>query len=203
MPYDRPGVRIERLAEALAVVKGAWGDGPFDFAGEHYTITAYDGLPEAAAAAAPADPRRRWWAEAAAARRARGRHRRHQPDPPCRRDRCRSGTRHARRLDRSARSGGSAKARGSASTTSSCRSATSSPRSPTTPQALAEAHGPRRSASTADEALGVGRRARRLGRRGLRHARAAPREEWGVSYVVLGDDTYEQFAPVVARLAGT
>ena len=29
------------------------------------------------------------------------------------------------------------------------------------------------------------------------------REEWGVSYVVLGDDNYEQFAPVVARLAGT
>ena len=29
------------------------------------------------------------------------------------------------------------------------------------------------------------------------------REEWGVSYVVFGDDQYEQFAPVVARLAGT
>ena len=31
----------------------------------------------------------------------------------------------------------------------------------------------------------------------------ARRAEWGVSYVVLGDDTYEAFAPVVARLAGT
>ena len=31
----------------------------------------------------------------------------------------------------------------------------------------------------------------------------ARREEWGVSYVVFGDDQYEQFAPVVARLAGT
>jgi hypothetical protein len=29
------------------------------------------------------------------------------------------------------------------------------------------------------------------------------REEWGVSYVVFGDDQYEQFAPVVERLAGT
>ena len=29
------------------------------------------------------------------------------------------------------------------------------------------------------------------------------REEWGVSYVVFGDDNYEQFAPVVARIAGT
>jgi probable F420-dependent oxidoreductase len=45
LTYDRPGVRIDRLEEALAVVKGAWGEGPFDFAGEHYAITAYDGLP--------------------------------------------------------------------------------------------------------------------------------------------------------------
>jgi hypothetical protein len=29
------------------------------------------------------------------------------------------------------------------------------------------------------------------------------REQWGVSYVVLGEDNFEAFAPVVARLAGT
>ena len=29
------------------------------------------------------------------------------------------------------------------------------------------------------------------------------REQWGVSYVVVGDDLFEAFAPVVARLAGT
>ena len=46
MPYDRAGVRVDRLAEAIAVVKGAWGDGPFDFKGEHYTITAYNGIPK-------------------------------------------------------------------------------------------------------------------------------------------------------------
>lgn len=46
LPYDSPGTRIERLAEALAVVKGSWGEGPFDFAGEHYTISGYDGLPK-------------------------------------------------------------------------------------------------------------------------------------------------------------
>jgi probable F420-dependent oxidoreductase len=46
LPYDRPGVRIDRLAEALAVVKGAWADGSFELAGEHYAITAYDGLPK-------------------------------------------------------------------------------------------------------------------------------------------------------------
>jgi hypothetical protein len=32
---------------------------------------------------------------------------------------------------------------------------------------------------------------------------ARRREEWGVSYVVFGDDQYEAFAPVVARLVGT
>jgi len=31
----------------------------------------------------------------------------------------------------------------------------------------------------------------------------ARREELGFSYVVLGDDTFEPFAPVVAQLAGT
>ena len=29
------------------------------------------------------------------------------------------------------------------------------------------------------------------------------REQWGVSYIVLGQDTFEAFAPVVAALAGT
>jgi alkanesulfonate monooxygenase SsuD/methylene tetrahydromethanopterin reductase-like flavin-dependent oxidoreductase (luciferase family) len=39
-------VRIARLAEALAVVKGAFGPGPFTFEGEHYTIRDYDGIPK-------------------------------------------------------------------------------------------------------------------------------------------------------------
>ncbi len=46
LPYDSHGTRIARLAEALTVVKGVWGAGPFDFAGEHYTIAGYDGLPQ-------------------------------------------------------------------------------------------------------------------------------------------------------------
>jgi probable F420-dependent oxidoreductase len=44
--YDRPGVRIERLAEALAIVKGAWADGQFSFDGKHYRIREYDGIPK-------------------------------------------------------------------------------------------------------------------------------------------------------------
>jgi len=45
MPYDRAGVRIDRFEEAIAVIKGAMADGPFSFAGQHYTITEYDGRP--------------------------------------------------------------------------------------------------------------------------------------------------------------
>ena len=46
IPYDAPGVRVGRLIEGLAVIKGALGDGPFSFEGEHYTITDYDGSPK-------------------------------------------------------------------------------------------------------------------------------------------------------------
>ena len=44
--YDRPGVRIARLEEALAVINGAWSEGAYDFAGEHFTVAAYDGIPK-------------------------------------------------------------------------------------------------------------------------------------------------------------
>jgi probable F420-dependent oxidoreductase len=44
--YDRPGVRIDRFEEAIAVIKGALADGPFSFAGRHYEITDYDALPK-------------------------------------------------------------------------------------------------------------------------------------------------------------
>jgi probable F420-dependent oxidoreductase len=45
IPFDRTPVRQARLAEAIAVLKGAFADGPFDFAGEHYRIAAFDGQP--------------------------------------------------------------------------------------------------------------------------------------------------------------
>ena len=45
LPKDRPGVRIERLAEAVSVLEGCFGDGPFDFVGEHYTIKGLDAGP--------------------------------------------------------------------------------------------------------------------------------------------------------------
>ncbi|TML09099.1 MAG: TIGR03621 family F420-dependent LLM class oxidoreductase [Actinobacteria bacterium] len=43
---DRPGVRIERLAEAVTILRGLWGEGPFSFAGSHYRINELDGLPK-------------------------------------------------------------------------------------------------------------------------------------------------------------
>lgn len=46
IPLDRPGTRIERLAEALDVVELLWADGPATYAGEHYRITGLDGLPK-------------------------------------------------------------------------------------------------------------------------------------------------------------
>ena len=42
---DPPGVRIDRLEEALAVVKGLWAGGRFSFPGRYYTVTQHPGTP--------------------------------------------------------------------------------------------------------------------------------------------------------------
>ena len=46
MPFDANKVRVDRMEEGLAVLQGLFGEGPFSFEGEHYTITAMDGLPK-------------------------------------------------------------------------------------------------------------------------------------------------------------
>jgi probable F420-dependent oxidoreductase len=46
IPLDKPSVRIARLAESIAVLKGLWGDKPFTFHGDHYRITELDGMPK-------------------------------------------------------------------------------------------------------------------------------------------------------------
>ena len=46
MTLDRPSVRIERLDEAVTVLEGCFGDGPFDFAGRHYTISGLESQPK-------------------------------------------------------------------------------------------------------------------------------------------------------------
>src|SRR5687768_14875736 len=45
IPYDSAGTRVDRLDEALAIVKGAWSGEKFSHKGEHYTITDYVGSP--------------------------------------------------------------------------------------------------------------------------------------------------------------
>ena len=41
---DPPGIQVDRLAEAVQVLRGLWGPGHFRFDGEHYTID-MEGLP--------------------------------------------------------------------------------------------------------------------------------------------------------------
>jgi probable F420-dependent oxidoreductase len=45
MPYEPAKVRVDRMAEAITVLKGCFAEGPFSYAGEHYTIDAYDNRP--------------------------------------------------------------------------------------------------------------------------------------------------------------
>ena len=44
--FDRPGVRIERLEEAVSVLDGCFSEGPFDFEGNHYSICGLDSRPK-------------------------------------------------------------------------------------------------------------------------------------------------------------
>jgi len=44
--HDSAKVRIDRMEEGLAIIKGLFADGPFSFEGEHYTITGHEGLPK-------------------------------------------------------------------------------------------------------------------------------------------------------------
>jgi alkanesulfonate monooxygenase SsuD/methylene tetrahydromethanopterin reductase-like flavin-dependent oxidoreductase (luciferase family) len=40
IPFDRPGLRIQRLEEALAIIRGMWTDEKTSFAGKQYRIEA-------------------------------------------------------------------------------------------------------------------------------------------------------------------
>ena len=46
LTFDPVGTRVARLAEAIAVLKGCFGEGPFSFMGEHYTIADHDAQPK-------------------------------------------------------------------------------------------------------------------------------------------------------------
>jgi probable F420-dependent oxidoreductase len=46
LQYDPPGTRIDRMLEAIAIMKGLLADGPFSFDGRFYTITDMNGGPK-------------------------------------------------------------------------------------------------------------------------------------------------------------
>ncbi len=51
--YDSAKVRIDRFVEGLKVIKGAMAEGAFSFSGDHYTITNYNGTPKPIQAPCP------------------------------------------------------------------------------------------------------------------------------------------------------
>jgi probable F420-dependent oxidoreductase len=46
LPFDPAGTRIDRMLEAITILRGLFADGPFSFAGRFYTITEMDGGPK-------------------------------------------------------------------------------------------------------------------------------------------------------------
>jgi probable F420-dependent oxidoreductase len=46
IPFDPPGVRVDRLEEAIHVLKGLFAAGPLTFAGKHYSVTRLGGFPK-------------------------------------------------------------------------------------------------------------------------------------------------------------
>jgi probable F420-dependent oxidoreductase len=46
IPFDSPGTRVERMLEALHILKGVFAEEPLTFAGKHYTNTHLESLPK-------------------------------------------------------------------------------------------------------------------------------------------------------------
>ena len=46
IPFDPPSIRVDRLEEAIHVLKGLFGEGPLTFAGKHYVVTQLDAFPK-------------------------------------------------------------------------------------------------------------------------------------------------------------
>ena len=53
IPYERAGFRIDRMIEGIDVMKGCFAQGEFSYAGKHYTITNYNGTPKPIQAPCP------------------------------------------------------------------------------------------------------------------------------------------------------
>lgn len=46
LPLDRPWIRIDRMEEAIAILRSSFADGPFSFAGRFYSIESFDCHPK-------------------------------------------------------------------------------------------------------------------------------------------------------------
>jgi probable F420-dependent oxidoreductase len=46
IPFDPPEIRVERMQEALHILKGLFAEKPLTFAGKHYTITHLESFPK-------------------------------------------------------------------------------------------------------------------------------------------------------------
>jgi probable F420-dependent oxidoreductase len=46
IPFENAGTRVDRLIEAVAVIRGLWSDGPYSFQGQYYRITDLDNWPK-------------------------------------------------------------------------------------------------------------------------------------------------------------
>jgi probable F420-dependent oxidoreductase len=199
LPYDRAGVRVDRLEEGLAVIKGCWGPEPFSFSGDHYTITDYDGIPKPTQQPPPilvggGGPR---------VLRLAGR----EADIVGINPNLRAGAvtndaaadSLAERVDEKVgwiKEGAGARFDDLELQIRYFFAAITDDR-----QALAEAAAPGFD-MTPEDALEAGITC--IGTIDeICDQLVARRERWGVSYVVIGDDIFEQFAPVVERLAGT
>jgi probable F420-dependent oxidoreductase len=53
LPYDRPGIRIERMIETIQILRGLFAEGSFSHSGEHYTVTDLDLQPKPVQAPVP------------------------------------------------------------------------------------------------------------------------------------------------------
>lgn len=53
IPYDRAGVRIDRMVEGIEIIRRSMSQGPFSFEGQHYSVTEYEGFPKPVQAPRP------------------------------------------------------------------------------------------------------------------------------------------------------
>lgn len=46
LPFDPPGVRVRRLEESIQILKGLFADEPLTYSGAHYSVTDLNGVPK-------------------------------------------------------------------------------------------------------------------------------------------------------------